>query len=91
MVTKQFAFELGPHQIRVNSCNPTFIWVDWVKEFFSTHPELEQRLLSQTPLGRFCEPREAVEPIMYLLSDHASMVTGTINLTDGGACSKLPE
>ena len=90
MVTKQFALELGPHQIRVNSINPTLIRVDWVKEFYSTHQEMEQSILSHISLGRFCEPREAVEPIMYLLSDHSSMVTGTINLIDGGLASKLP-
>ena len=91
MVTKQFAYELGPHQIRVNSVNPTYIWVDWLHELHSKHPEkLDQLKLSLTPLGRFCEPREAVEPIMYLLSDHSSMVTGTTNLIDGGLMSKAP-
>ena len=90
MVTKQFALELGPHHIRVNSVNSTFIRVDWVKEFYSTRPELEETILSQIPLGRFCEPREVIEPIMYLLSNHSSMVTGTTNFVDGGLTPKLP-
>lgn len=90
MVTKQFALELAPHQIRVNSVNPTYILVDWVKEFFSTQPELLEAFQSQISLGRFCEPRDVTDPIMYYLSEHSSMVTGTINLIDGGLMSKTP-
>ena len=89
MVTKQFALELGPHQIRVNSVNPTWVWVDRVKEEMETYPDRFVAAKSLIPMGRFCELREAVDPIMYLLSEHSSMVTGTTNLVDGGMMSHI--
>ena len=90
MVTKQFALELGPHQIRVNSVNPTGVWTDPTKELVKHAPEIETKLTSNTPLGRFCEIKEVVEPIMYLLSEHSAMVTGTMHLVDGGLLSNIP-
>ena len=88
MVTKQFALELGAHQIRVNSVNPTTILTDMGVENWS-EPERAERLKSLTPMGRFCEARECVEPIMYLLSDHSTMVSGTTNPIEGGLLSSI--
>ena len=90
MVTKQFALELGPHQIRVNSVNPTGVWTGPTKKLMKQAPDLETKFASNTPLGRFCEIQEVVEPIMYLLSEHSTMVTGTTHLVDGGVCSNIP-
>ena len=69
MVTKLFALELGPHQIRVNAVNPTWVLVDRVKEEMNIYPEIFTATKSIIPMGRFCELREAVAPIMYLLSE----------------------
>ena len=90
MVTKQFALELGPHQIRVNSVNPTWILTKAVKEYLIEHPEKEEQLKSTIPLGRIVEVKDVVEPIMYLLSDHSSMVSGTAHVVDGGLLSNIP-
>ena len=90
MVTKQFALELGPHQIRVNSVNPTVVWTDYARELKQKDPNFEDTFNSVTPLGRQCEVREVVEPILYLLSDHSSMVTGTVHVVDGGILSNIP-
>ena len=89
MVTKQFVAELGPHQIRFNSANPTWILVDRVKEEMESNPGRFPAAKALIPMGRFGEVREAVEPIMYLLSEHSSMVTGTIHLVDGGMLSSI--
>lgn len=90
MVTKQFALELGPHQIRVNSLNTTWVLTERVKEEMYKYPGRDEKVLSVIPAGRFCEVREAVEPIMYLLSQHSSMVNGTIHVVDGGMLSHIP-
>ena len=90
MVTKQFALELGPHQIRVNSVNPTWFWTKLTIEHFNKYPEEEAKVKSITPLGRIAEVREMVEPIMYLLSDHSSMVSGTTHVVDGEFLSNIP-
>ncbi|XP_045162353.1 L-xylulose reductase-like [Mercenaria mercenaria] len=88
MMTKQFALELGPHKIRVNSVNPTVALTDMGKEFWS-EPVKAGKLKGHTPLGRFAEVQECVDPIMYLLSDHSSMVTGTMNPIEGGLLSNI--
>lgn len=88
MVTKQFALELGSHQIRVNSVNPTVIMTDMGIENWS-EPERAERFKSLTPMRRFCEIQECVEPIMYFLSGCSKMVTGTINPIEGGLISSI--
>ena len=90
MVTKQFALELGPHQIRVNSVNPYWVMTDKIKEYFVQMPNVEATSLLHTPMKRFLEVREAIEPILYLLSDHSSMVNGTIHFVDGGLLCNIP-
>ena len=90
MVTKQFALELGPHSIRVNSVSPTWLWTEGVKRSAEEYPELYERAHLITPMNRFCELNEVVEPILYMLSDYSSMVSGTIHLVDGGLLSHIP-
>lgn len=90
MVTKQFALELGPYQIRVNSVNPAWVWTEGVKETMKTHTEFKTKAMGLIPMGKFCDLHEVVEPIMYLLSDNSSMVNGAIQIVDGGLLSNIP-
>ena len=84
MVTRQFAAELGPSNIRVNSANPTIVYTDMGNAVIGYLPDKGATLLGHTPMGRYMETEDAVGPILYLLSDHSSMVTGTTNIVDGG-------
>lgn len=88
MVTKQYALELGPHQIRVNSVNPTVVLTDMGREHWS-EPTKAAKLLLGIPMGRFVELQECIDPIMYLLSDHSKMVSGTLNPIEGGLMSNI--
>ena len=90
MVTKQFAVELGCHQIRVNSVNPTFVDTERIRDVMKDAPEFERLIKQHTPMGRLCDIQECIDPVMYLLSDHSTMVTGTYNVVDGGLLSSLP-
>ena len=90
MVAKHFALELGPYHIRVNSVNTTGVLTGSMKEFIKTSPEYEKKLTSIIPLGRFCEVYEVVEPVMYSLSEHSTMVTGTMHLVERGLMSNIP-
>jgi len=84
MVTRQFAAELGPSNIRVNSANPTIVHTDMANTVFEFLQDKGATQLGHTPMGRFMETEDAVGPILYLLSGHSSMVTGTTNIVDGG-------
>ena len=88
MVTKQFALELGPHQIRVNSVNPTVVLTDMGNRFWS-EPTKAAPMKSLIPMGRFCEVKECIDPILFLLSDHSTMVNGTMNPIEGGLLSNI--
>lgn len=88
MMTKQFALELGPSNIRVNSINPTVVLTPMGIEHWS-EPVKAAKIKGHTPLGRFAEIEEVVKPILYLLSDYSSMVTGTRNPVEGGLLSNI--
>lgn len=83
MVTKVGAYELGPHNVRVNSVNPTVVLTPMSDEYWS-EPTKKAEMTSKIPMGRFVEIDEVVNPIVFLLSDSASMMNGTILPIDGG-------
>ncbi|KAG9510468.1 L-xylulose reductase [Fragariocoptes setiger] len=83
MVTKLGAKEWGKHNIRVNSVNPTVVWTEMGKAAW-TNDQKRNEMLSKTPMGRFAEVHEVVFPIVFLLSDYASMINGVMLPVDGG-------
>jgi len=82
-LTKSMALELGPHGIRTNSVNPTVVLTPLGKEAWKD-PAKRAPMEASIPLGRFAEPEEIADSIVYLLSDHASMVNGHSMPVDGG-------
>jgi len=83
-LTRQQAKELGREsKIRVNAVNPTVIWTDMARLHWSK-PENANPALARIPLGRFGEIDEVVQPVLFLLSDAAGMITGERILIDGG-------
>lgn len=82
MATKQFALELGPHNIRVNAVGPGMVKTDMLMNLQT--PETIQAGISKTPLRRICEMEDVVKYVLFLLSDESKMVSGTFALVDGG-------
>ena len=90
MVTKHFALELGGHDIRVNSINPTLFLTDSTKEVIdNVGKEVLDGCISKIPMKRLPEIDEVVGPVLYLLSDLSTMVSGTIQVIDGGQLPTL--
>jgi NAD(P)-dependent dehydrogenase (short-subunit alcohol dehydrogenase family) len=82
-ITRVMAIELGPHGIRVNSVNPVVTLTGMAAKAWSD-PERAARRLARIPLGRFAEPQDVAEAIVYLLGDGARMMTGLSLPVDGG-------
>jgi L-xylulose reductase len=82
-ITRVSALELGQYGIRVNSVNPTVVMTE-MSAFYWGRPEIEGPFLEQMPLGRWATEDEIAAPIVFLLSDDASMISGVSLPVDGG-------
>jgi dehydrogenase/reductase SDR family member 4 len=82
-MTRALARELGPQGIRVNAIAPGVVRTDFARVLVET-PEILDRILERSALGRVAEPDDIAGPILWLASDAASYVTGAVILVDGG-------
>jgi L-xylulose reductase len=82
-ITRVSALELGKFNIRVNSVNPTVVMTP-ISAWYWGRPEIAGPFLEQMPLGRWATEDEIAAPIVFLLSDRASMITGVSLPIDGG-------
>ena len=83
-LTRTLAVELGPAGILCNSVAPGTIATEMVEGLMVANPALRERLVARSPLGRIGTVAEAAWPIIFLLSDAASFITGHTLLIDGG-------
>ena len=73
--------ELAKYNIRVNAVAPGFIATEMVQKM----PEkVVQTMVSHTPLGRMGKPEDVAEAYVWLASDAASFITGSVLSVDGG-------
>jgi 3-oxoacyl-[acyl-carrier protein] reductase len=80
-MTKVWARELGKYGIRVNAVAPGFI----ATEMIAGMPEkILQSMRDHTPLGRMGRPEDIANAYVWLASDGASFVSGTVLSVDGG-------
>lgn len=82
-LSRVMALELGPKGIRVNTVNPTVTLTPMAVKAWSDEAEAAP-MLARIPVGRFAEPDDIAEVILFLLSDAAAMVHGVSLPVDGG-------
>ena len=88
MLTKSLALEWAPHGIRVNAFSPAYMEV-FMPGATGEHDEAkEQTVRDLTPLGRRGRPEELVGPVVFLVSEASSYVTGEVLMVDGGWTSR---
>jgi len=80
-MTKVWARELGRKGIRVNAVAPGFIATEMV---LSVPDKILDGLRDKTPLGRLGEPQDIANAYLFLASDEASFISGTVLSVDGG-------
>ncbi len=88
MLVRGLASEWGPQGIRVNAFNPGYTNHSMTEQGQAYLAEASKEIVARTPLRRMAEMKEMVGPAVFLASDAASFVTGTILLADGGWCAQ---
>ena len=79
--TKSAAKELAPRGICVNAIAPGFIKTGMTAKL---PEEVQKKMLSAIPLGRFGEPKDVANLALFLSSENSSYITGQVIQIDGG-------
>lgn len=88
-MTRTLACEEAQRGVRVNVVCPGSTWTPFTsgraKERGLTEEELRTRgMMAGGLIGRWAQPEEIAYPIMFLASDEASFITGSVLMVDGG-------
>jgi len=85
-LTMSLAAAFAADGIRVNAVAPGWV-VTNLSRGARENPERNAQIMSRTPIGRWAEPAEIADPILFLCSDAARYMTGTLMAVDGGYVS----
>ncbi len=83
-LTKAAAMEYARKNIRINAICPVFTRTSLVDQIFALAPDYEQKLVKNIPLGRYGEPEDIAQAILWLCDPANSFVTGLALPLDGG-------
>jgi NAD(P)-dependent dehydrogenase (short-subunit alcohol dehydrogenase family) len=82
--TKSLAMEWSKHNIYVNAVAPGPVLTESGRDLLWSSPELRQKIRQRVPLGRYGEPEEVANAVIFLASDASSYITGETLYVDGG-------
>lgn len=84
VITRVFAKELGPKNIRVNAVNPGIVETEGTHTAGVMGSDFEKNFVAQTPLGRVGKPDDIASAVAFLASEDARWVTGSLLQVGGG-------
>jgi NAD(P)-dependent dehydrogenase (short-subunit alcohol dehydrogenase family) len=83
-MTRELGVQFARDGIRVNALCPGPVNTPLLKELFAADAERAARRLVHVPMGRFGEPEEMANAVLFLASDESSFMTASTFLVDGG-------
>jgi 3-oxoacyl-[acyl-carrier protein] reductase len=87
LISQSMAIELAPDKIRVNAIAPVAGETPLLATFMGEDtPERRAQFTASIPWGRFSTPQDIANAALFLCSDEADMVTGSVLAVDGGRC-----
>ena len=84
-LTRRGAVEYGREGIRVNAVCPGVTETDMVREAIAASEEIAARFAAAGHIGRWGQPEEIAQTVLFMCSDEASFMTGQAVAIDGGA------
>jgi NAD(P)-dependent dehydrogenase (short-subunit alcohol dehydrogenase family) len=83
-MTRELGVQFAREGIRVNAISPGPVATPLLMELFATDPERAQRRLVHVPMGRFGEPEEIGELVLFMCSDACQFMTADTVYVNGG-------
>jgi NAD(P)-dependent dehydrogenase (short-subunit alcohol dehydrogenase family) len=83
-MSRELGVQFAREGIRVNALCPGPVNTPLLKELFASDVERAARRLVHVPMGRFGEPEEMANAVLFLASDESSFMTANTFLVDGG-------
>lgn len=86
-MTRQIALDVAPFAIRVNALCPGWVDTPFNGPFIAQmggRGAIKSYIAGKVPLGRWADVSEIAEPILFLVSDRSSYMTGQVLVVDGG-------
>jgi meso-butanediol dehydrogenase / (S,S)-butanediol dehydrogenase / diacetyl reductase len=85
-LTRALALEHAGDNIRINAVCPGEVNTPMLQSERSepVSPDLLERLAATVPMGRLAAPEEIAQVVLFLASGHASYMTGSLVMVDGG-------
>ena len=83
-MSRELGVQFARQGVRVNALCPGPVNTPLLKELFASDQERAARRLVHVPMGRFGEPEEMANAVLFLASDESSFMTANTFLVDGG-------
>jgi NAD(P)-dependent dehydrogenase (short-subunit alcohol dehydrogenase family) len=83
-MSRELGVQFAREGVRVNALCPGPVNTPLLRDLFASDPERAARRLVHVPVGRFAEPEEMANAVLFLASDESSFITASTFLVDGG-------
>jgi NAD(P)-dependent dehydrogenase (short-subunit alcohol dehydrogenase family) len=83
-MSRELGVQFAREGVRVNALCPGPVNTPLLRDLFASDPDRAARRLVHVPMGRFGEPEEMANAVLFLASDESSFITASTFLVDGG-------